>query len=340
MLEKPHLPDRKIIECLEREYGLHVSQLAFLPLGADSNTAVYRVEIRDATPYFVKLRGGLFDETSVELPKFLSAQGIAEIIAPLETKTGQLRAALGEFKVILYPFVEGKNGYELPLSERQWFDFGAALRRIHTLGMPLMLSQNLQSESYTQKWREMVKGFVQRIEQVTFEDAIAQELAAFLKSKRVQVLALVARAEELARVLQSRACELVLCHADIHAGNLILTPNGALYLVDWDNPMLAPKERDLMSIGAGLFGEWQTPQSEETLFYRGYGQVQIDADALAYYRYERVIADLAVECDLIFSTGGGADRERELGFFKSNFSPGGTIELAHRADRRIGAAFL
>ena len=113
MLEKPDLPDDKIIACLQAEYGLRAAEIAFLPLGADVNTAVYRVIADDAAPYFLKLRSGVFDETSVALPKFLSDQGVAHIIAPLATSTGQLWANLDAFKVILYPFVEGRNGYEI-----------------------------------------------------------------------------------------------------------------------------------------------------------------------------------------------------------------------------------
>jgi spectinomycin phosphotransferase len=42
LLEKPDLQDARIIACLQREYGLPVEQVAFLPVGADMNTAVYR----------------------------------------------------------------------------------------------------------------------------------------------------------------------------------------------------------------------------------------------------------------------------------------------------------
>jgi hypothetical protein len=41
------------------------------------------------------------------LPKFLSDQGIEQIIVPLTTKRGQLWTSLDAFKVILYPYVEG-----------------------------------------------------------------------------------------------------------------------------------------------------------------------------------------------------------------------------------------
>jgi hypothetical protein len=42
MLEKPNLPDEKIIACLQAEYGLRIAEIAFLPFSADLYTAVYR----------------------------------------------------------------------------------------------------------------------------------------------------------------------------------------------------------------------------------------------------------------------------------------------------------
>src|SRR3990172_7009683 len=110
MLEKPDLKDEKIIACLQNEYGLKVAQVAFLPLGADQNTAVYRAVTDKAAPYFVKLRGGVFDETTVVLPKLLHDQGVRQIIASLSTQSGQLWASLDDFNLTLYPFVEGRNG--------------------------------------------------------------------------------------------------------------------------------------------------------------------------------------------------------------------------------------
>jgi spectinomycin phosphotransferase len=119
VLEKPDIQDERIIACLQDEYGLTIVQLTFLPLGADLNTAVYRLVARDETPYFLKLRSGVFDEICATLPKILSDQGIGQIIAPLATQQGQLWASLDAHRLILYPFVDGHNGFEVGLSDRQ-----------------------------------------------------------------------------------------------------------------------------------------------------------------------------------------------------------------------------
>jgi spectinomycin phosphotransferase len=335
MLEKPDLQDEKIIACLRDEYGLLVVQVAFLPLGADRNTAVYRVVADDETPYFLKLRGGTFDELAVALPKFLSDQGIVQIIAPLATKTGQLWAKLDAFKTILYPFVEGHNGYEVGLSDRHWVDFGTALKRIHTAAVPPALIRRIQQETYSPQWREIVKAFLARVEDDVVDDPVAVKLATFLKARRDEILDLVGRAERLAQALQAQSREFILCHSDIHAGNILIDANDAFYIVDWDDPILAPKERDLMSVGAGLMGAGHSSQ-EEALFYRGYGQTQVDPIALAYYRYERIIQDIAVFCEQIFLTNeGGADREQSFQYLTSNFLPNGVLEIAYKSDKSL-----
>jgi spectinomycin phosphotransferase len=336
MLEKPDLQDESIVACLQDDYGLHVAQVVFLPLGADLNTAVYRVITDDETSYFCKLRGGVFDETSVALPKFLSDQGIAQIIAPLATQAGQLWASLDVFKVILYPFIEGRNGYEVELSESRWRDFGAALKGVHTAVLPPALIGCIRRETYSPKWREIVRTFLGRVEDDVFDDPVAVELAAFLRAKRGEILDLVECAERHAQALEAQAPEFVLCHSDVHAGNILIDAHDALYIVDWDDPILAPKERDLMFVGGAQGFAGHTPQEEETLFYRGYGQTQVDPVALAYYRYERIVEDIAIYCEQLFLTDeGGEDREQSLRYLKSNFLPNGTIEIAYRSDRTL-----
>jgi spectinomycin phosphotransferase len=336
MLEKPDLQDETISACVQAEYGRRVAAIAFLPLGADRNTAVYRVTAEGGAAYFLKLRGGVFDETSVALPKFLSDQGLAHIIAPLATRAGQLWTDLAAFKVILYPFVAGHNGYEIDLSDQQWIEFGAALQRIHSVTLPPALRSRIQRETYSPKWREAVRAVLARLETDTYDEPVAANVSAFLQTKRAEVLDLVERTDRCARALQAHSPEFVLCHSDLHAGNVLIAADGSFCLVDWDSPILAPKERDLMYAGGGQFGATRIPGEEERLFYQGYGRTPIDPGALAYYRYERIVEDIAVYCEqLLLSNEGGPDREQALRYLMSNFEPGGTIAIAYRADTTV-----
>jgi spectinomycin phosphotransferase len=75
MLEKPDLSDELLAARLRDEYGLRAAEIAFLPLGADLNTAVYRVVADEGSAYFLKLRSGGFDDTGVAVPRLLRDRG-------------------------------------------------------------------------------------------------------------------------------------------------------------------------------------------------------------------------------------------------------------------------
>ena len=334
MLEKPDIQDDEIIACLQAEYGLRIIQITFLPLGGNLCTAVYRAVAEDGTPYFCKLRCSEFEEISVELPRFLIEQGIAQVIPPLPSKTDRLWAQLEAFHVILYPFVEGTSGFEEKLTERQWADFGTALQRIHTLSLPPALSQKMQKENYSPEARDICREVFQRLESERFDDPVMAGLAAFLLPKRETILDFIGHAEQLARVLASRSTEMVLCHSDIHPGNLFIDKEGALFIVDWDSPVLAPKERDLMFIGGGQGYVGVIDREEEAHFYRYYDLSAVDPLAMAYYRYERNLYDLSVECPRILSrTLNVQDRARSLEIVTWLFLPGSSIEMAHKSGR-------
>jgi spectinomycin phosphotransferase len=88
--------------------------------------------------------------------------------------------------------------------------------------------------------------------------------------------------EKLAEVLKARPLPYVIAHADLHPANLIRDHAGHVFVIDWDEVMLAAKERDFIFV--------REPQADA--FFQGYGQAEIDWMALTYYRWERVVQDL------------------------------------------------
>ena len=332
MLTKPDIPDKLIVSHLQAEYSLHVTSLTFLPLGADMGSVVYRVVTDDGTVYFLKLRKG-FNEIIVTVPLFLKLQGVQEIIAPFETRSKQGWADFGEYKMILYPFVEGKNGFEMDLTDDHKRKFGAALKRIHAAKIPPELNRRIPQETFSPYWREQVRAFQRKVATNSFDDSNAAKLAEFIRSRRSEINRLIERTEELASELQTQSHELVLCHTDIHGANILITDKEEFYIVDWDAPLLAPKERDLMFVGGGIDDIWKSTR-DESVFYEGYGETEIDIPVMAYYRYERVIEDLAAYAEqLLLTEEGGADREEAYERFTGNFEPGQTIEIAEKTEK-------
>jgi spectinomycin phosphotransferase len=147
------------------------------------------------------------------------------------------------------------------------------------------------------------------------------------------VLAFIHRAEELGRVIRSRALPVVLCHGDMHAGNVLVREDGSLSVVDWDEPIFAPRERDRALIGGAFGGSGLTPEEQRAQFMRGYGETPVSREAIAHYRHERIVADIAAFCEQIYrSEDRREDREQAFRWLVSSFDRGGAMELAGGAD--------
>ena len=336
MLTPPDVSAETIIACLREHFGLDIRQVTFLPIGADASAAVYRVEGEDGTSYFLKLKWGDFDEVGVTVPAFLHAQGIREVMAALPTMSQRLWASTHGFTWILYPYMEGRGGYEVALSDAQWVELGRSLKAVHATVLPLELSRLVPREDYPPRWRDIVMAFDQAAESHVYDDPLAARLAAFWLTKRDDIRAMVARAEQLGWALGQRADAFVLCHADLHPGNVLLGAHDELAIVDWDNPLFALKERDLMCLDGGVCDVWNDPR-EDALFYEGYGPTELDPIALSYYRYERIIEDFAAYGEQIFEAQGSVeDREHGLEGVMGQFLPGRVIPIAHQTYEQLG----
>ncbi len=167
---------------------------------------------------------------------------------------------------------------------------------------------------------------------MTHYDAHAAELSQLLHDQHDYIADLIQQASARAGMLiTGLSVDYVVCHTDAHAGNVLLADD-AFYLVDWDAPLLALRERDLMFIGGGQGFIGVTPDEEWARFFSGYGDIAINMTALQYYRFERIITDMVLYCDdLLLTACGGANRGQALHNIKANFATGGTIERAYAA---------
>jgi hypothetical protein len=89
MIAKPSLSDRHIIECLNIYYGIEVTTLTPLLLGADMNALVYKAQVHDQRSYFVKLKRSHPHDIGVAILALLHDERIQQIIPPLKTSQGQ-----------------------------------------------------------------------------------------------------------------------------------------------------------------------------------------------------------------------------------------------------------
>ena len=332
MQTRPDISDGEIVDRLDDSWRLRVARVDFLPVGADVNSFAFRVAAADGATCFLKLRSERgFDEVAALVPAFLRARGVRRVMAPLATVAGRPWAGARGFNWMLFPFFEGRDGFETALSAAQWVALGETLRAVHATTLPAELRARLRREDYSPRYREAVTEFLRAAASADQPDPTAARFAALLNSRRDEIGRLVERAGRLALAPRSRESELVVTHGDLHAGNVLVGAGDEIAIVDWDEVALAPKERDLMFVGGGVGGVWNQPR-EAAWFHEGYGGAAVDHVALAYYRCERIVADVAAYAEQILGARGDvADREEGLRQLAGQFLPGGVVEIANRS---------
>ena len=338
MREKPGISDEQIRVCLREEYGLSPVAVDFLPLGLDTNAGVYRVAGADRSPYLLKVKTGRLYEPSCLVPRYLRDQGIAQVVAPLPTRRGALWTEVGQWTAMLYPFIEGVTGWDPPMTGEHWKIVGAALQRVHQVDLPTGGFESLRRETFDPSgYARWIRAF--EVQQAGSSDGSASEQA--LRSLWLQhaptIHTMMTSMEALAAVLQDQSGPHVVCHADLHPANIIRDRAGRAFVVDWDDVMLAPKERDFIFVGDAPVDN--SARQDTSPFFQGYGQTEIDWRALTYYLWERVVTDLiACAQDVFFR----ADLEEEtkaeaVELFRRILAAGGDVDTARDAAAHLNS---
>ncbi len=332
------IAEDRLLERLRDAYGLSAAALTRIPRGGDPSTIAYRVELGDGSSCFLEVKGGPFDEIAagIALPRFLADLGLPQVVAPIPELTGRPSARLDRFHLVLFPFVSGRNAFETPLSEDQLIELGSVMKVVHSAAPSLELRWRLPVEAFAPAARIRARHHLGDAGSRRGGDPAAMEFAAFLDSRKAEIGRIVDRAEELAEVLRRRSPDLVICHGAIHAGNVRVADDGDIFLVGWGAPLLAPKERDLMFIGGGVGGAWNR-KDEEAAFYLAYGPAEVDAAALAYYRYERIIGDFAATADALLVAEAGDDRRPVVERLLDQLGDGAAVAIADRTYDGLGA---
>jgi len=295
MLEKPAIPEDELRACLQNTYDFSVLMLDFLPLGLDVNAGVYRLTEKHGISYLLKAKRGLFYEPSGLVPRYLRDQGIVSIVAPIPTKQNKLWTQIGEWMVSLYPFIDGDTGWKVGMTDKNWRDLGTVFKQVHETalpptGFPSLKKETLNPTAYI-RW---LSTFETQHVYSEGNNATERTLLSCWRTNQSRIHKIVHLIEELAHLLQEQTEPEVICHADLHPGNILRDSADNIFVIDWDDVMLASKERDFIFVDA------TKAEQELSPFFQGYGETKIHWSALTYYRCERVVQDMIVCTQEVF----------------------------------------
>lgn len=327
MLEPPQIALAALRAAVCAEYGLDTAALDFLPLGADAAAWVFRLQTSDGAAYLLKLRRGPVNQAGLLVPRCLTDQGVPHVLAPLATQSGQPWCAAEGFALMLYPFIAGRTGAEGGLNDEHWRAFGVTLRQVHAAVLPPAVAGHLARETFSPAGIDAIPALTARLAQGALADTAERELAACWQAHQAEIDAVAGLARALAQ--PTPPSEWVVCHADAHTWNVLVDEAGQIWLIDWDETLLAPRERDLMFVIGGISRKLVGPRETE-LCLAGYGPAAVDARLLAYYRAAWAVSDIAAfGRQIVFSPEASlAAKQAAVSTFKSLFEPGEIVDQA------------
>jgi spectinomycin phosphotransferase len=329
MREPPALDAAAIVGALGRGFGVEVRALEFLPVGEDADSWSYRVEAVGGPVYFLKVRSGAAaGAPGAVVPDYLRRRGVPGVLAPLPARDDTPAVQVEGYALMLYPMIEGETAAGAGLSPRQWRELGAVVRRVHATPLTPELTRLVGREPFRPSRRERMAELEAAVAAGPPADPAARALAGCWRPRHAVIRALVERADTLGRRLEREPFPLVLCHADLHTWNVLVDTERRLWIVDWDEAILAPRERDLMFVVGGIVGGLVRPADTEC-FLQGYGDASVDQRLLAYYRLAWAVQDIAAYAEQALRPDlGAATRLAAVDGFGRLFAPGNIVALA------------
>jgi len=301
MIERPDLDDADLTRWVRSAWDLDVMGLRFMPVGLDGWAfAVSTPNCR----FFLKVKRESPGRPALLVPRFLRDRGVTQVVAPIDTTALAPTHRVAGYCLLLYPYIDGANLWNSGLRDEQWIEYGQLLADMHTGEPPSIVG--LPTETFTTTAPA-------RIRTMATAAAHSPYLVGLWAAHGDDILRLADETQRLAGEAAAVVATSVLCHADIHPGNLLADAGGRLHVVDWDAPILAPRERDLMFVFGAEFGEHPINPHRERLFRQGYGPVDLEPTLLAYYRAERKLDDAALFiASLLDDSLSEATKENEL----------------------------
>ena len=273
---------------LNTAYAMNLQTLTFLPEGEDSYG--YIATAKTGRRYFAKASTSV-PVASLHIAAHLRERGgISEVVAPLKTHDGALSTAWHDFRVSLFPFIEGKSRWDLWKIGEDFADAalakcGELLAKIHSCPEPIAPEMATKT-TYQLPLRHELFAVLNAAEKgAPCQNRYQRQLLEALSLHREAILQTLERYDNLGRSAEALQTPFVITHGDATPGNLILDAENRLHLIDWDGACLGPPEKDLVAFTGERF---------ETVLdrYLKHYPATLHADIFGFYIYEWTLNEI------------------------------------------------
>ena len=267
----------KIRTILFNDYGLVESILSDAPQGFVADTCYAQ---SGEQKFFVKILKSS-DNLEAGLPILLELKnrGINNINFPVPTKTGRLSVAFEERVLVLFNFVEGDWTFSYNFEK-----YADLIARLHAITN--QVKKEVKKYNYDLPFLVALKESLNKISDLDCVNETEKNLKQIIVDNKDEFVEVIKRMQALSDKMKNKQVKLFITHGDAPS-NIIKDKNGEVYLIDWDDLLLAPAERDTW---------FHVNTNQETEFLKTYKMLnpdyEIDFEACAFYLHRRYLDDL------------------------------------------------
>jgi hypothetical protein len=264
---------QKILSQIEENFGFKIKNYKPAQRGYVAETFVLTDEKNET--YFLKITDKpLFIKTIVKsLPVLedMYKNGLKRICYPIRSKAG-LHFHVGDTLVVLFNHIDAPQSYDYYFTA-----FGELIGNVHKITSKVKILPEKEMFNYKEQthFDEELEGLFN----LKTNDSIMAELIKLLKKYEKDIRSYMDCFLELLEICyrQKDQYEYVITHNDA-GGNTLVKSKDDLYLIDWDDILLAPRERDI----------WVMSKFPD--FLKGYKNInpnyQINQDLHRFYTYK------------------------------------------------------
>jgi spectinomycin phosphotransferase len=240
LLPDPSIDVSALAQLLADEYDSEPLTPTFVPAGGDS--WCYR-----AGPWWVSVRRdrqGHFP-ANYEAARELRDAGYEFVLAPARGRSGRVVHSVGGRPVVVTEFVEARPNFRDGLTREQLQELSRAIDALHAA----RVSADVPSESFDLPFAsELDQVLARAFDGADEAGPLGSDVSRLVRrndSRIKEWREAIAYCQERCRAAPG---DLVLTHGEPDPPNVIITPDGEMFLLDWGDLLRAPPERDALAL--------------------------------------------------------------------------------------------
>lgn len=306
------------------DFDLRAVEIEEVSGGTDSSAVVWRLVDGSGVAWAAKWTTRP-TRTGTRLVASMASAGIDGTPRVRATADGRRRSRRAGGKLAVTRWSDGEDAATVGLDLEAWRAYGALLADVHTHAFPLPPRRQGARRGIRRRRRR----YRSEIRVLYTAAATGTDPVLDLWRAARPRVDLLLRGTELE---PSTVAEPVPCHGDPHLGNVLVEPDGALRLVDWDEAVVGPREIDLHLVEFSVLFEPTSPE-QLAAFRDGYGPVELDECRLVRFACIGALEDLTSTMTTALARI-GAERDEALRVFTGILAPTGSASLVEERLRR------